>query len=201
MTASPSTYHFGIFDYDATLRARRLPAKQGEAALKGGYSFPNVLYRWDTGESVYDFTGWFGDEACAIAREVAESWIPGDPATGSRMGPVISEAAWQGKVVVLNYWATWCVPCRKEIPEFNRIHEELASKGVEVVGISMDEGGAEAVKPYLTQNPMNYTVATGTGVMEQLPVTVVLDRKGNTVQRFDGLATPAEIRAAINKAI
>ena len=116
-------------------------------------------------------------------------------------GTAISLAAWQGKVVVLNYWATWCVPCRKEIPEFNRIHEELASKGVEVVGISMDEGGAEAVKPYLTQNPMNYTVGTGTGVMEQLPVTVVLDRKGNTVQRFDGLATPAEIRAAINKAI
>lgn len=116
-------------------------------------------------------------------------------------GTAISLAAWQGKVVVLNYWATWCVPCRKEIPEFNRIHEELASKGVEVVGISMDEGGAEAVKPYLTQNPMNYTVGTGTGVMEQLPVTVVLDRKGNMVQRFDGLATPAEIRAAIAKAI
>ncbi len=74
MTSSPSTYHFGIFDYDATLRARRFPAKQGEAALKGGYSFPNVLYRWDTGESVYDFTEWFGDEACAIEASTRRAY-------------------------------------------------------------------------------------------------------------------------------
>ena len=116
-------------------------------------------------------------------------------------GASLSQASWQGKVVVLNYWATWCVPCRQEIPEFNRIHEEMASKGVEVIGVSMDEGGAETVKPYLAQNPMKYTVATGTGPADQLPITVVIDRKGNTVQRFDGLATPEQIRAAISKAI
>jgi thiol:disulfide interchange protein len=115
-------------------------------------------------------------------------------------GAALSTADWKGKVVVLNYWATWCVPCRSEIPQFNRIHDELGSKGVEVVGISMDQDGVEAVKPFLEQNPMKYTVGLGTGSMDQLPVTVVLDRKGNTVKRFDGLATPDEIRAAIAKA-
>jgi thiol:disulfide interchange protein DsbD len=115
-------------------------------------------------------------------------------------GAALSTADWKGKVVVLNYWATWCVPCRSEIPQFNRIHDELGSKGVEVVGISMDQDGAEAVKPFLEQNPMKYTVGLGSGSMDQLPVTVVLDRKGNTVKRFDGLATPDEIRAAIAKA-
>ena len=64
-------------------------------------------------------------------------------------GAALSTADWKGKVVVLNYWATWCVPCRSEIPEFNRMHDELGAKGVEVVGISMDEDGAEAVKPFL----------------------------------------------------
>jgi thiol-disulfide isomerase/thioredoxin len=115
-------------------------------------------------------------------------------------GDALSTADWKGKVVVLNYWATWCVPCRKEIPEFNRMHDELGAAGVEVVGISMDEDGAQAVKPFLAKNPMKYTVGLGSGSMDQLPITVVIDRNGNTVQRFDGLATPAEIRAAVLKA-
>jgi thiol:disulfide interchange protein DsbD len=115
-------------------------------------------------------------------------------------GAALSTAGWKGKVIVLNYWATWCVPCRSEIPEFNRIHDELGAEGVEVVGISMDQDGAEAVKPYLVKNKMNYTVGLGSGSMDTLPVTVVLDRDGNMVQRFDQLATPAEIRAAIAKA-
>jgi thiol:disulfide interchange protein DsbD len=115
-------------------------------------------------------------------------------------GASLSTADWKGKVVVLNYWATWCVPCRKEIPEFNRMHDELGAAGVEVVGISMDEEGAQVVKPFLEKNPIKYTVGLGSGSMDQLPITVVLDRNGNTVQRFDGLATAAEIRAAVTKA-
>ena len=115
-------------------------------------------------------------------------------------GAALSTADWQGKVVVLNYWATWCIPCRKEIPEFNRMHDELGPKGVEVVGISMDEDGADSVKPFLAKTPIKYTVGLGTGDLLELPVTVVLDRKGNTVQRFDGLTSPDAIRAAIEKA-
>jgi thiol:disulfide interchange protein DsbD len=115
-------------------------------------------------------------------------------------GAALSTADWKGKVVVLNYWATWCVPCRSEIPEFNRIHDELGAKGVEVVGISMDQDGAEAVKPYLMKNPMKYTVGLGSGAMDQLPVTLIIDRNGNTVQRFDGFTKPEEIRAAVAKA-
>jgi thiol-disulfide isomerase/thioredoxin len=115
-------------------------------------------------------------------------------------GAPISPADWNGKVVVLNYWATYCVPCRKEIPEFNRIQNEMGAQGVEVVGVSMDEAGAEVVKPYLAQNPIRYTVALGSGTMDALPVTIIFDRKGNTVQRFDGEATPEQIRSAIAKA-
>ena len=115
-------------------------------------------------------------------------------------GAPITPADWNGKVVVLNYWATYCVPCRAEIPEFNKIQAEMGGNGVEVVGISMDESGAEVVKPYLAQNPINYTVGIGSGTMDSLPVTIVFDRKGNTVKRFDGEATPEQIRSAIAKA-
>jgi len=115
-------------------------------------------------------------------------------------GAPLTEAAWKGKVAVINYWATWCIPCRQEIPEFNRMQAELGAKGVEVVGISMDEDGAEAVKPFLKQIPMKYTVGIGSGSLPQLPITVVLDRNGNTVQRFEGFTKPDAIRAAVTKA-
>ena len=62
----PRTVHIGIFDYDASLRARRLSGRHAEAAIAGEFAFPNVLYRWDTGESVYDFTEQFGAEPCTI---------------------------------------------------------------------------------------------------------------------------------------
>ena len=117
-------------------------------------------------------------------------------------GAAISTADWKGKVVVLNYWATWCIPCRSEIPEFNKMHQDLASKGVEIVGISMDGDDASGtVKEFLKQNPMQYTVGLGTGEVETaLPITIVLDKNGKTVQRFDGFTKPEDIRAAVAKA-
>ncbi|HKD09313.1 MAG TPA: cytochrome c biogenesis protein CcdA [Bryobacteraceae bacterium] len=115
-------------------------------------------------------------------------------------GAALSMDAWKGKVVVLNYWATWCIPCRQEIPEFNRIQAELGPKGVQVVGISMDEDGAEAVRPFLKQLPMKYTVGLGSGTIGQLPITVVLDKNGKTVGRFEGFTKPETIREAIAKA-
>jgi thiol:disulfide interchange protein DsbD len=115
-------------------------------------------------------------------------------------GGALSMDAWKGKVVVLNYWATWCIPCRQEIPEFNRIQADLGSKGVQVVGISMDEDGAEAVRPFLKQLPMKYTVGLGSGTIGQLPITLVLDRNGKTVGRFEGFTKPEAIREAIAKA-
>ncbi len=109
-------------------------------------------------------------------------------------------ADWKGKVVVLNYWATWCIPCRKEIPGFNLIQKDLGPKGVQVVGISMDEDGAESVKPFLKRIPMEYTVGLGSGTIGELPITVVIGPNGNVVQRLEGLQTPEQIREAIAKA-
>ena len=137
--------------------------------------------------------------AVADAPVVAGPTLDGAPFK-TLDGAALSTAAWKGKVVVLNYWATWCVPCRSEIPAFNTLHDELGPKGVEVVGISMDEGGAEAVKPFLAQNPMKYEIGLGSGSIDVLPVTVVLDANGNTVERFTGVAKPEQIRAAISKA-
>ncbi len=104
------------------------------------------------------------------------------PAFKTLDGAPLSTADWKGHVVVLNYWATWCIPCRKEIPEFNK----MAAEGIKVVGISMDENGAEAVRPFLKQNPMNYTVGLGSGEIGQLPITAILDREGREARQVRG---------------
>jgi thiol:disulfide interchange protein DsbD len=113
-----------------------------------------------------------------------------------------------GKVVVLNFWATWCVPCLQEIPSFNKLHKEFSPKGVAVIGVSMDEEGAARVQPFLKKHPMQYAVALTSpeisqqyGVGDELPITVVLDRSGKEVKRFTGFTAENEIQAAVQAAL
>jgi len=108
----------------------------------------------------------------------------------------------KGKVVIADFWATWCVPCRQEIPEFNKLAERLAARGVEIVGVSMDEEGAAVVQPFLKTYPMKYQVALGAQSINdqikitQLPTTIVYDRAGKPSARFEGLTRVAEIGEA-----
>ena len=116
-------------------------------------------------------------------------------------------AAFGGKVVVVNFWATWCVPCIREIPSFNKLHKEFASRGVAVLGVGMDDEGAEIVRPFLKKHPMDYAVGLGSAAMmtqyklDLLPVTLVFDRSGKQVQRFEGFTPEAELLAAVQKAL
>ena len=121
---------------------------------------------------------------------------------GGRLDP----APFAGKVMVVDFWATYCGPCIKEIPSFNQIHKDFAGKGVAVLGVGMDEEGADLVAPFLKKHPMDYPVALGSPEvtkeynLDALPVTLVIDRTGKQVKRFDGLTPPDELRAAIEQA-
>jgi thiol:disulfide interchange protein len=113
-----------------------------------------------------------------------------------------------GKVAVVNFWATWCVPCIQEIPAFNKVHQDFGAKGVAVVGVAMDEEGAERVKPFLGKHPMSYTVALGNEALgkqfktdEGLPITVIYDRTGKELKQFRGGISEADLRAAVQGAL
>ncbi len=64
-------------------------------------------------------------------------------------GKEVSLASLKGKVVVLNFWATWCPPCRAEIPDFKRVYSAYKDKGVEIIGVSLDQKGWKVINPFL----------------------------------------------------
>ncbi len=111
-----------------------------------------------------------------------------------------------GKVTVVNFWATWCVPCIGEIPSFNAVNREYNSKGVLMIGVSMDEDSA-IVPPFLKKHPIDYAVGLGTPALgdqydlDVLPVTMVFDKTGKLVKRFTGGLTEDVLKAAIDKAL
>jgi thiol-disulfide isomerase/thioredoxin len=122
-------------------------------------------------------------------------------------GGALDSAAFTGKVIIIDFWATYCGPCIKEIPSFNKIQKEFAAQGVTVLGVGMDEEGAALVTPFLKRHPMEYQVALGTPTLNQeykldaLPVTLVIDRTGKLVKRFDGLTPEDELRAAVKASL
>ena len=134
-------------------------------------------------------------------RQVAPAWQLKD-----LDGNTVKLSDFKGKVVILDFWATWCPPCRKEIPGFIALQKKYADKGVTVVGVSLDEGGAAAVKSFAKQNGMNYPVVLGDqniamayGGIQSIPTTFVIDKDGNVAAVHEGYSEPSEFEADLKK--
>jgi len=129
------------------------------------------------------------------------------PRVSQLNGAALDTGALNGKVVVVNFWATWCVPCVQEIPGFNKVYHEYGPKGVAVLGVSMDDEGAQLVPAFLKKHPMDYPVALGSEAitkqyaLEELPVTIVFDRSGKQLKRFEGFTPASDIEAAVKQAL
>jgi cytochrome c biogenesis protein CcmG/thiol:disulfide interchange protein DsbE len=109
-------------------------------------------------------------------------------------GKVVRLADYRGKVVLLNFWATWCGPCKIEMPWFIEFERRYKDRGFAVIGVSMDEEGWPVVKPFITNMAVNYRVVQGDdttaelyGGVEALPTSFLIDREGRIAQTLVGL--------------
>ncbi|PYQ29609.1 MAG: hypothetical protein DMF56_11640 [Acidobacteria bacterium] len=140
------------------------------------------------------------------SAEAPKKSAPAQTATGTDVGATMPEysAMWldgskfelaskRDKVLLVNVWATWCAPCREEIPELQALHDKLKAKNFEVLGVSVDDSSAELVKQFVAEQKMTFPVALDpegkiasildTGV---LPTTVLLDRTGKILWKHYG---------------
>jgi thiol-disulfide isomerase/thioredoxin len=113
---------------------------------------------------------------------------------------------WRGKVLVVNFWATWCAPCREEIPVFMKVQDKWAARGLQVVGIAIDD--TDKVRPYAAELKINYPILVGglDGIelarqagnrLGGLPFTVVFDRGGATVHSQLGGVNQRKLEALL----
>lgn len=121
-------------------------------------------------------------------------------------GQTVHLADYKGKVVLLDFWATWCGPCKIEIPWFMEFEKQLKDRGFAVVGVSMDEDGWNVVKPYIQQYKVNYRILLGNdqvgeiyGGVESLPTTFLIDRQGKIAAVHIGLSGKDEFKNAITE--
>jgi cytochrome c biogenesis protein CcmG/thiol:disulfide interchange protein DsbE len=121
-------------------------------------------------------------------------------------GNKISLSDMSGKVVVLNVWATWCGPCKREIPDFIEAYEQYKDKGLEIIGISVDEIAKKKVITFTEEYKMNYPVAMTTSQFDKdygpfiyVPTTIIIDTKGKVRQKKIGQVDKKFIEAWFTK--
>lgn len=146
-------------------------------------------------------TATVGTEVGSVLPEYTAAWLD-----GSRF----DLAERRGRTVLVNLWATWCPPCRAEIPELQRLHDRYGANGFEVIGVSVDEGGVETVRQFVGERKVTYPIIIDpegklASILQTsvLPTSLLLDRQGKIVWKHYGAVREddPELRKAIEGAV
>jgi len=97
------------------------------------------------------------------------------------------------KIIILDFWATHCPPCRREIPDFIKLYDKYKDNGLVIIGVSLDSGNTEELKRFCRNNGVNYPIVIGNhkvteayGGIRYIPTTFIIDKSGNIVKKFTG---------------
>jgi len=147
-------------------------------------------------------------QAILAAKEIKPGNRAPDFTLKNARGDSVSLGDYKGRVVLLNFWATWCGPCKTEIPWFVDLENRYSAKGFTVLGVSMDEDGWKVVSPYVAEHKMNYPVLLGDehvnqlfGGIEALPTTMIIGKDGRFAYIHYGLVGKARYEQEIVDAL
>jgi|GraSoiStandDraft_15_1057317.scaffolds.fasta_scaffold00745_6 thiol-disulfide isomerase/thioredoxin len=139
---------------------------------------------------------------------ITRSTVAPDFSLESLEGKTMRLSDFRGKAVLLNFWATWCGPCKIEMPWFVELQQKYGSQGLQVVGVAMDDASKEDIAKFAKEMGVNYPVLIGKeavgdsyGGIPALPETFFIGRDGKVVDKILGLRGKAEIEDAIKKAL
>jgi thiol-disulfide isomerase/thioredoxin len=142
-----------------------------------------------------------GDVTGAVAPEFELKLLDGN-------GKTLKLSELKGKAVVLNFWATYCVPCKTEMPELEALQKQYASQGLQIVGVTKDDDTEKAISEFSKKMGINYPVLLGTekvedlyGGIDGLPTTFFIDRSGKVVTRKLGQMSRDQIVEGIKKSL
>ena len=128
----------------------------------------------------------------AVLHPAKERKPAADFALTDALGRTVQLKDYRGKVVLLDFWATWCTGCKKEIPWFADFQKSYGAKGLTVVGVSLDEGGWSVLRPFLAEAHVPYQILLGDEAMakrygiEEMPDTFLIDRQGKVAAAYVG---------------
>jgi cytochrome c biogenesis protein CcmG, thiol:disulfide interchange protein DsbE len=172
--------------------------------LGGGLRRPLEALLWT---AVLGFVGYRAWPQIAAAvdvrgtRDVAPAF-----AVTTLSGEPVSLEALRGQVVLVNFWATWCPPCRVEMPGFERVYQERKDQGFVIVALSTDRGGTAEVQRYLEQRGISFPVAMASnelvrqfGGIPGLPTSFLIDRQGRVRHTVTGVFTTPALRMAVDR--
>ena len=148
----------------------------------------------------------FSGAACAAS----EPPVQGSPAPSFQVtdlnGRLLDSAALKGTVVVVNFWATWCPPCREEIPDFVSVYNADKAKGLEIIGLSVDDMPPARVKEFADTHKITYPVAMATKDLvrdfdpgQYIPTTFIIDKKGMVRHKQVGAMSKADLEDWVNR--
>jgi thiol-disulfide isomerase/thioredoxin len=119
-------------------------------------------------------------------------------------GRVVTSDQFKHKILVLDFWATWCGPCRSEIPGYVALQKKYAADGLAIMGVSLDRAGPEVVKKFVTNEKINYQIVMGDdrivdalGGVEAIPTTFIVDRNGTVRYRKVGAMPVGEFEKVL----
>ena len=137
----------------------------------------------------------------AVLHPVNERKPAPEFALADRSGKTVSLKNYHGKVVLLDFWATWCHGCKEEIPWFSEFERKYSAKGLAVVGVSLDENGWKVVKPFLATANVPYRMILGDDATAKkygignMPDTFLIDRHGRIAATYVGLVDKENVEA------